>query len=126
MKGQTENTGRSTARTRVKDYFLSHKRQMAQILLAILVVCGSMIGQQVYAANPTVEFITGGMNSLKSFIKTIAIGICVIVAVFGGIILVLGFALDNPDCRSKGAKFLIGGLIILSVEVFIWIIVGSV
>lgn len=118
MMRQKKNTGRHPAGTRVKDYLLSHKRQMAQMLLVML-FCGCMVGQQVYAASPTVDSITSGMNSLKSFVKTIVIAIGIIIATFGGVTLGLGFAQDNPDGQSRGIKFLVGGLVIAAVGAII-------
>ncbi len=109
-----KNTKKHPNGIRAKDYLLSHKYQIAQMLLVML-FCGCMIGMQAYAANPTVDSITDGMTSLKSFVKTIVIGIGIIIATFGGVTLGLGFAQDNPDGQSRGIKFLLGGLVIAAV-----------
>ncbi len=114
--------------SRAKSCILSHKRQIAQVFLALM-ICGSMAGLQVYAAGSgasDVSSITAGVSSLESFVRRIVIGIGFVVALFGGVTLRLGFAQDNPDDQSKGVKLLIGGGIIVSVGVFIQLFGGKV
>ncbi len=117
MTEQTKNAERPPVRIRIKDHLLSHKRQMAQMLLVML-ICMSMIGLQAHAA-VTTESITSGVNSLKGFVKTIVVAIGIIIATFGGITLGLGFAQDNPDGQSRGIKFLLGGMVIAAVGAII-------
>lgn len=128
MTGQTKKEGTPPAGTRVKDYFVSHKRQVAQMLLALL-ICGSMTLLQAFAAGSGASdagSITSGVSSLESFVKKVVIGIGIVIALFGGVTLGLGFAQDNPDGQSRGVKFLIGGIVIASVGAFIKMFGGSV
>ncbi len=103
--------------TRVKGYLLSHKGQIALVFLA-LIICGSMASLQVYAAGSGASdesTIISVISTLGSFVKKIGIGF----ALFGGVTLGLGFAQDNPDDQSRGVKFLIGGIIIVSVGAYL-------
>lgn len=60
-----------------------------------------------------------GIGALGDLATTIVVAIGVIVAVFGGLQLGLGFAQDNPDAQSRGVKFLIGGVIGASVTAIV-------
>lgn len=127
MTGQANGARHASPKERMKAFWKTHGRKVMQASLAML-FCGMMLGLQAYAGGGASDAssITAGVSDLEKFVKKIVIGIGIIVALFGGITLGLGFAQDNPDGQSRGVKFLVGGVIIASVGAFISMFGGSV
>lgn len=69
--------------------------------------------------------LVSGIDNLAGLATTIVVAIGVVVAVFGGLQLGLGFAQDNPDAQSRGVKFLVGGIIGASVVAIIKYVTGK-
>ncbi len=127
MTGQASRAVHSSPGEKVRKFLVLHRKMIMQASLTAL-FCVMIFGLQVYAGGGAsdVGSITAGVSSLEKFVKKIVIGIGIIVALFGGITLGLGFAQDNPDGQSRGVKFLVGGVIIASVGAFITMFGGSV